>query len=201
MLYHHAHGEDKDSMTSTNLLCQADDGCLLVIDIQPRLTAAMPGKVLDLLIKNSTLLIRAAGILSVPVIATQQYPQGLGAVEPVISATLPADCRYFEKTAFSCAQTGDFMLELARLKRKQVILTGIEAHVCVLQTAIDLKNAGYDVFVVIDAVSSRQRENYENALQRLQQAGIITCNTESVIFEWIRDARHEHFKTIAAMIK
>ena len=188
-------------MTTTNLLCKANDSCLLVIDIQTRLAAAMPGKVLDRLKKNSTLLIRAAGILSVPVLATRQYPQGLGPVEPVISATLPADCRYFEKTAFSCAQAEDFMPELAGLKRKQVILTGIEAHVCVLQTAVDLKNAGYDVFVVIDAVSSRQRENYENAIQRLQQAGVITCNTESVIFEWLRDARHEHFKAIAAMIK
>ena len=188
-------------MNTTSLLCKADDSCLLVIDIQSRLAATMPGKVLDRLKKNSTLLIRAAGILSVPVLATQQYPQGLGTIEPQISVALPPDCRHFEKTCFSCAAAGDFMQELTHLGKKQIILTGIEAHVCVLQTAIDLKNAGYDVFVVIDAISSRQRENYENASQRLQQAGVIICNTESVIFEWLRDARHEHFKTIATMIK
>ena len=85
--------------------------------------------------------------------------------------------------------------------RKQIILTGIEAHICVLQTAMDLQNAKYDVFVVNDAVCSRQRENYENALQRLQQAGVIICNTESVLFEWLRDSRHEHFKTISALIR
>jgi len=161
----------------------------------------MPGKVLDRLKKNSALLIRTAGLLSVPVLATQQYPQGLGPIDPQISEALPSDCRYFEKTCFSCASAGNFMQELTKLGKKQIVLAGIEAHVCVLQTAMDLKHAGYDIFVVSDAICSRQRENYENALQRLQQAGITTCNTESVIFEWLRDSRHEHFKTIAAMIK
>ena len=188
-------------MNTTCLLCKVDDSCLLVIDIQTRLTATMPGKVLDRLKKNSSLLIKAAGILSVPVLATQQYPQGLGPIDSQISAALPPDCRHFEKTSFSCASAGEFMQELTKIGKKQIILTGIEAHVCVLQTAIDLKNAGYEVFVVIDAVCSRQRENYENAILRLQQAGIVTCNTESVIFEWLRDARHEHFKNLMTMVK
>jgi len=188
-------------MTSTSLLGKAEDSCLLVIDIQTRLTAAMPVKVLDRLKRNATLLITAARTLSIPVLATQQYPQGLGPLEPQISEVLPPDCRHYEKTCFSCAGAAGFMRELGTLGRKQVILAGIEAHVCILQTAIDLKNAGYDAFVVIDAVSSRQRDNYENAIVRLQQAGIICCNTESIIFEWLRDARHEHFKIIAAMIK
>ena len=188
-------------MNITSLLCKADDSCLLVIDIQSRLTAAMPGKVLDRLKRNTILLINAARTLSVPVLATQQYPQGLGPIEPQISEALPSDCRHFEKTCFSCAAAGDFMQELTHLGKKQIILTGIEAHVCVLQTAMDLHHEKYDVFVVNDAVCSRHRENYENALQRLQQAGVSICNTESVIFEWLRDSRHEHFKTISALIK
>jgi nicotinamidase-related amidase len=188
-------------MTTTNLLCKADDSCLLVIDIQTRLTAAMPGKVLDRLKRNTILLINTAKILSVPVLATQQYPQGLGPIEPEISEALPPDCRHFEKTSFSCAAAGNFMQELKKLGKKQIILTGIEAHVCVLQTAMDLLNAKYDVFVVNDTVSSRHRENYENSLQRLQQAGVSICNAESVIFEWLRDSRHEHFKAISALIK
>lgn len=188
-------------MTTPALLCKADASCLLVIDIQTRLAAAMPGKVLDRLIRNTTLLSKSAWTLSIPVLATQQYPQGLGPMEARISEALPPDCRHFEKTCFSCAGAAGFMTELGTLGRKQIILAGIEAHVCVLQTAIDLKNAGHEVFVVIDAISSRHRENYENAVQRLQQAGINICNTESVIFEWLRDARHEHFKTIATMIK
>ncbi|MGH8119391.1 MAG: hydrolase [Gammaproteobacteria bacterium] len=188
-------------MIATTHLCKADDSCLLVIDIQTRLSAVMPAKVLDRLKRNAVLLIKAAGTLSIPVLATQQYPQGLGPMEAQISEALPPDCRHFEKTCFSCAGADNFMQELGALGRKQIILAGIETHVCVLQTAIDLKNAGYVAFVVNDAVSSRQRDNYENALQRLRQAGVITCNTESVIFEWLRDARHEHFKTIAAMIE
>lgn len=188
-------------MNTTSLLCQADDSCLLVIDIQTRLAAAMPDKVLDRLKRNTILLINAARTLSVPVLATQQYPQGLGPIEPQISEALPPDCRHFEKTCFSCASAGNFMQELMKLGKKQIILAGIEAHVCVLQTALDLHAAKYDVFVVNDAVSSRHRENYENALQRLQQAGVGICNTESVIFEWLRDSRHEHFKAISALIK
>jgi len=188
-------------MTTTNLLCKADDSCLLVIDIQSRLAAAMPDKVLDRLKRNTILLINAARTLSVPVLATQQYPQGLGPIDPEISEALPPDCRHFEKTCFSCASSENFMQELTRMGKKQIILTGIEAHVCVLQTALDLLTAKYDVFVVNDAVSSRHRENYENALQRLQQAGVSICNTESVIFEWVRDSRHEHFKTISALLK
>ena len=185
----------------SNSLCVADTSCLVIIDIQTRLTATMPGKVLDRLKRNTTLLIKAATSLSLPILATQQYPQGLGPIEPQINVALPPDCRHFEKTCFSCASADNFMQELSRLGRKQIILTGIEAHICVLQTAMDLQNAKYDVFVVNDAVCSRQRENYENALQRLQQAGVIICNTESVLFEWLRDSRHEHFKTISALIR
>ena len=188
-------------MTSNSQLCKADESCLLVIDIQTRLTAAMPDKVLDRLKRNTTLLLKTAQTLAIPVMASQQYPQGLGPIETQISEALPPDCLRFEKTCFSCASADNFMRDLTHLGRKQMILAGIEAHICVLQTAVELKNAGLDVFVVIDAVSSRQRENYENAIQRLQQAGVITCNTESVIFEWLRDARHEYFKTIATMIK
>ena len=188
-------------MNTSSLLCNADDSCLLVIDIQSRLAAAMPGKVLERLKRNTILLINAARTLSIPVLATQQYPQGLGPIDPEISAALPPDCRHFEKTCFSCTAAGNFMQELTKIGKNQIILAGIEAHVCVLQTAIDLQHAKYDVFVVNDAVSSRHRESYENALQRLQQAGVSICNTESVIFEWLRDSRHEHFKAISALVK
>jgi Amidases related to nicotinamidase len=192
---------DKKPSATMSPLCHSNESCLLVIDIQTRLTASMPDKVIERLKKNSTLLIKAAGMLSVPVIATRQYPQGLGQIEPEISEGFPTDCRYFDKTSFSCADAEDLMRELARLERKQIILTGIEAHICVLQTAIDLMQSGYMVFIVSDAVSSRHRENYENAIHRMQQTGAIISNTESVLFEWLRDARHEHFRTISAMIK
>lgn len=190
-----------DKKTADNLLCFAENSCLLIIDIQSRLTAAMPGKVLERLKRNTSLLIKAAKLLPVPVFATQQYPAGLGSMEPDIQNVLPGEYRHFDKTCFSCTDADGFMPALADSGKRQVIITGIEAHICVLQTAIALQTSGYDVFVVTDAVSSRQRENYENAIQRLQQSGVITCNTESVLFEWLRDARHEHFKTLSALIR
>lgn len=184
------------------LLCNKNDSCLLVIDIQTRLTAAMPAKVLDRLKRNSGMLLKTANLLSIPVFATQQYPKGLGPVEPDIAAILPDTHKLYEKTCFSCANMDQFMSDLSDSGRNQVILIGLEAHVCVLQTAIDLYHtSGYNVFVVLDAVCSRQRENYENAMQRLQHSGITVCNSESVLFEWLRDANHPQFKTVSTLLR
>ncbi|MEE9552511.1 MAG: hydrolase [Gammaproteobacteria bacterium] len=182
-------------------LCNANDSALIIIDIQTRLTATMPIKVLARLKRNSSFLIKAAGLLAIPVLATEQYPKGLGPLEPEIVDVLPENTLRFEKTCFSCVGAENFMEQLENTGRKQIILMGIEAHVCVLQTAIDLLAAGFHVFVIIDAVSSRHRENYEAALQRMRHAGVTTCNAESVLFEWLRDAKHEHFKTLSAMVK
>jgi nicotinamidase-related amidase len=190
-----------DQKTAGNLLCSAGNSCLLIIDIQSRLTAAMPGKVLERLKRNTTLLIKAANLLQLPVFATRQYPAGLGPMEADIQAVLPKDCRHFDKTCFSCSDANGFMDALAATGKQQIIITGIEAHICVLQTAIALHAAGYDVFVVGDAVSSRQRENYENAIQRLQSSAVCISSTESVLFEWLRDASHPQFKDISTLVK
>lgn len=183
------------------MLCHADQSCLLVIDIQGKLASVMPQKVVNRLKKNSTTLIRAADTFGIPVFTTLQYPKGLGPLEQEISDVLPAESRQFVKTCFSCADADNFITELKSTDRNQVILAGMEAHVCVLQTALDLLDEELDVFVVGDAICSRQRENYENALERLRQNGVITTNTESVLFEWLRDAGNEHFKTISALIR
>jgi isochorismate hydrolase len=190
-----------DQITADNLICSAKDSCLLAIDIQSRLTAAMPGKVLERLIRNSTMLLNIAKHLSIPVFATQQYPEGLGPMEAVIKKVLPEGYKHYDKTCFSCAQAENFLNDVEATNRKQIIIMGVEAHICVLQTALDLRVAGYHVFVVTDAVCSRQRDNYENAIQRLQCSGVITCNTESVLFEWLRDAKHQHFKVVSAMVR
>lgn len=191
---------DLPSVTAP-LLCRAENSCLVVIDVQTHLTAAMPAKVLSRLKRNSIMLIKAAGLLSIPVFATAQYPKGLGPLDPDIIEVLPENSSHFEKTCFSCADAKNFIEELNNLGRKQVILLGLEAHICVLQTAIDLLAAGYNVFVVIDAMCSRQRENYEAALQRMWQSGVIICNAESVLFEWLKDSNHEHFKILSAMVR
>ena len=192
---------DEKFLTAERLLCDSDNSCLLVIDIQTHLTAAMPAKVLDRLKRNSSMLLKTANLLSIPIFVSKQYPKGLGPIEPDIEVLLSGDHKHYEKTCFSCANLEHFMQDLQNSARKQVILIGLEAHVCVLQTAIDLHSSGYHVFVVLDAVCSRQRENYENAMQRLQHSGITVCNSESVIFEWLRDAKHQQFKTVSALLR
>lgn len=132
---------------------------------------------------------------------TEQYPKGLGATEPEISALLPKHSTSFEKTCFSCTSTENFMQLLSQKKHKQVILAGMEAHICVLQTAIQLLAADYQVFVLADAICSRHKKHYKTALQRMTQAGAIVCHTESILFEWLGDARHECFKELSGLLR
>lgn len=188
--------------TSGNgILCERENSVLVMVDIQTRLTAAMPVKVLARLQRYTTLLLRAAVAMGIPVSITEQYPQGLGRLEPDIEKLLPADTQRYEKTSFSCAGANRFLTDLQQSGRRQVLLTGMETHVCILQTAVDLLNSGYQVIVVSEAVCSRHRESYETALQRMRQAGVIIANSESVVFEWLRDARDEHFKPLQSLLK
>lgn len=184
-----------------SLLCDANTSQLVVIDIQQRLAAAMPEKVLQRVMDNTAVLLQAARLLKVKVLHTEQYPKGLGATREEISRHLDDKVACIEKTCFACSGSSDFSNRLSKLRRPQVILTGIESHVCVLQTALELQQQGFQVFVVEDAVCSRHKHNHKNALKRLAHAGVTVTTTESVVFEWLRDAQHEHFKAIARLIK
>ncbi len=182
-------------------LCTSSKSCLAMIDMQERLIAQMPGKVSTRMQRNSVSLIQASKALSIPIITTTQYTKGLGSIVAEIDALLPPETVHVEKTCFSAAASADFMNSLAACGRRQVILIGIEAHVCILQTAAELKQEQFDVFVVSDAICSRYRENYENALHRIRGTGTATVETESVLFEWLRDAEHPLFKEFLQMIK
>ncbi len=189
-------------MTDSNsLICNSENSTLLLVDIQDKLISIMPGKVMDRLKKNTILLLNAASLLSIPVIATRQYPKGLGPIDKEITEMLDENTLRYDKTCFSCAGVDNLIEDLKKNGRSQIIVTGIEAHICVIQTALDLLVEGFQVFVVIDAVASRQRENYENAIARLQQAGVVCINSESVVFEWLKDASHQAFKTLSAMVR
>jgi len=188
------------SNTNIKQLCNVEDSCLIVIDIQTKLTAAIPEKVINRLRKNTDILLNAANQLGVPVITTAQYPKGLGAIEEFITGSLTESSKYLEKTNFSCLGADGFPEHLNQINRKQVILIGIEAHICVLQSALELIAAGYDVFVVTDAIASREYTSYESSLLRLNQAGGSLLITESVLFEWLRDATHPQFKSLSRLI-
>lgn len=182
-------------------LCQADQSVLVIIDVQSRLAAAMPEGCLDQLNRNLARLVGGAELLSVPLLVTEQYPKGIGSTTQEVAALLPNGVEVVEKTTFSACDTPEFMELLTITGRRQVVLTGMEAHVCVLQTAVELHRAGFDVFVVQDAICSRMHQNAEFAVTRMRDIGIRATVTESVLFEWTRDSQHEHFRAISALVR
>lgn len=181
-------------------LVSIDNSLLLVIDIQSKLVAAMPENDADQMLDNSGRLIEAAKTLDIPVLLTEQYPKGLGPTDHQLTEKLAQDTAIFEKTGFSCLAADGFTEALKQSGRKQIIVIGQETHVCIIQTALELLNNGYQVHVVEDAVCSRKTEHKLFALQRMQQQGAtITCH-ESVLFEWLKNSNHPDFKSISRLL-
>ena len=172
---------------------------LVIIDMQVKLASVMPAEALQGVVRNCSVLVQAAHLLAVPTILTEQYPQGLGETLSEIKQYLP-NCKPVTKTAFSACGEPRFSQQLHR-DNPQIILAGMEAHICVLQTALTLLQAGKQVFVAEDAVISRSPANKANALARLRDAGCVISNTESVVFEWLGNANHEAFKAISKLIR
>ena len=189
------------SSSLTKKLCHAQQSQLLIIDIQERLASAMPADILEKVIKNNNILLTAATELEIPVSHSEQYPKGLGNTVNAIAEQIPKESSAVTKTSFSCADAVGFNDLIAKHKRQQIIISGIESHICVLQSAIQLQHKGYAIYVVEDAVCSRKKLNHKNAIERLRQSGVIITNTESVIFEWLRDAAHPKFKELSKLIK
>ena len=181
------------------MIANAEKSQLVIIDMQEKLSAAMHQEVLNKVVKRVELLVTASHGLDIPYICTEQYPKGLGKTLPQMQSFL-TQAKYVEKTAFDCTADPIFSRYLVRT-RPQIFLMGMETHICVLQTALYLIGKGKEVFVIEDAIISRNILNKQNALGRLRQAGCIVTNTESVIFEWIKSADHDLFKTLAPLIK
>jgi nicotinamidase-related amidase len=188
-------------MTASPHLLTADKSLLVIIDLQSKLSAAMPEQLAHLTTQNVGKLIDAANALDIPMLVTEQYPQGLGATEEIIVSKLPLSTPIFDKTGFSCCASADFCEALLTSERRQVILVGQETHVCILQSAFELMQRGHQVYVVEDAVSSRNAAHQQNALQRLRQHGVTIVNYESVLFEWLQNSAHPQFKAISAWVR
>jgi nicotinamidase-related amidase len=171
---------------------------LVIIDIQGKLWNAMHDK--SALLENAQKLVKAMRVLSVPVILTEQNPQGLGPTVPELMQCLP-EVKALPKFCFNCCQDSGFEQELIRLNRKQVLLCGIESHICVHQTALDLLSRGFEVQVVADVVASRVQANKEVALARMQSEGAKLTVTEMAIFELLGAADSPLFKEILKVIK
>jgi len=179
-------------------LFSIDRAMLVIVDVQQKLTNVMHDR--ERLIHEFDKLIRGMITIEVPVIMTEQNPSGLGPTIAEIKALLP-ELKPISKMSFSCLGEEEFSRRLKVSGRSQVILTGIETHVCVYQTAMDLAGAGYDVQVVSDCVSSRTKANKELALQKMRAAGIGITGTEMILFELLKTADNPRFRDIAAIIK
>lgn len=180
-------------------IATASQSQLVLIDVQVKLCGAMLATDMQAVSDNCGRLIQAANLLALPVLVTEQYPQGLGETIPAIAQHLD-NIKPIAKTKFSAYAEPAFKAKLQRDK-SQIILAGMEAHICVLQTALHLIAQGKQVMVVEDAIISRHIANKSNAIARMSNAGVIITNTESVLYEWLGDAKHEAFKAIAKLIK
>ena len=170
----------------------------LVIDIQERLVPVMEDN--DQLVENCSKLIQGLHILGVPLLVTQQYTKGLGDTITEIKTIIP-DFDFIEKKDFSCLDEPVFAEKLALSGAKNVIICGIESHVCVLQTAIDLEDAGYTPVVIMDCISSRSFDNLDLAAERFRYEGIMMTSLESILFELTRSAGASEFKDISKLVK
>jgi nicotinamidase-related amidase len=176
---------------------RAEQSALLVIDVQEKLAAQVPTAAS--VIRSIAFLLDAAPIVGVPVTATEQYPQGLGSTVPELLRRLPGERP--EKLAFSCCEVVGLADRWMIGHRPQVVLAGLETHVCVAQTALDLIAEGLHVWIAVDAVASRGAIDHDVALRRLEKAGAILTTAEAVVFEWTGTAAHPRFKDISRLVK
>jgi nicotinamidase-related amidase len=175
----------------------ANQSSLLVVDVQDKLLGLIDRT--PIVIGNIRFLLDAAALLDVPVLATEQYPQGLGQTAPAIAERLPLPIP--SKTTFSCLGAGSFREQLAGLNRPAIVVSGIETHICVMQTSLDLLERGSRVLVAVDAVASRHHLDHEMALRRLEREGAWLTTSEAIVFEWLGDAKSPAFKAASALVQ
>lgn len=175
-------------------LARADDSLVVLVDVQERLWSHIAGH--EALGKRIGIVLEAARRLEVPVLATEQYPKGLGPTIPAL-----AGAETLEKHTFSCFGDADFAQRVQEHGRGQLVVVGIEAHVCVLQTTLDAIAWGHAVHVPFDAVGSRDPEHRDRALDRQAAAGAQVTSVESLLFEWMHSCRHEAFRDLQGLLK
>lgn len=181
-------------------MLDVDNSLLLMIDVQEKLVHAM-GDNSKLAHDNSIKLIKAAKILQIKTITTEQYPKGLGkTIQPIIEV-LGDDYNPFEKTSFSAIREDNILNKIKDSGKKQIVLFGIETHICVFQTAVELKEIGYEVYVVSDCSYSRSDIEKNAAIENLRQNNISIVTLEMALFMWLKSAKHPSFKEIQALIK
>lgn len=184
------------------MLLSRDKSQVLIVDVQEKLLTAISGK--DRIVDRCVRLVLGARKLGIPITLSEQYPQGLGPTADSIRDAFANDGFIADKTEFSCIRNtllSERLHDLRRAGRSQVVVGGIEAHVCVAQTAMDLEAQGFEAFVVADAVGSRSKASAKLALTRLRKSGVDIVDSEMVLFEWMERAGTPEFKELQALVK
>lgn len=192
-------------MSSMASIADRQTAALVVVDLQDRLAAAMPEKAR--VFEATALLVRAATIVGLPIIVTRQYPRGLGDLSPEVSALIAeaqssgADVVQVDKVTFDCFGADEFGSAIADMGRNQLIIAGMESHICICQTALAAVRKGFSVHVVADACCSRNSANHDAALTRIARSGAVVTTSESVAYEVVGAAGTDEFKLLLAAVK
>lgn len=180
-------------------ILNTEDTLLMVVDIQEKLLNAVFNK--SSLGKNASILLGAAKSLEIPVIVTEQYPKGLGNTVEALRKGFSDSVKIFEKVSFSAIDTEGVLEAIKSSNRKQILIFGIETHICVSQTASKLAELGYEVHLVKDASGSRSIDEHTSGIERMRENGVHVLTTEIALFEWLKSAKHPEFKEVQALIK
>jgi nicotinamidase-related amidase len=170
----------------------------VLLDLQPSVLKAIPNS--DELLARSAFLLRVAQLLEVPVVQSEQNPDGLGRTDARLQALLQKPARV-EKTSFSAAASSAFMAALEATKRRQVVVSGIETHICVAQTLCELSDRGFETFACVDAIGARSADRHAAGLDRLRDAGVTVAHSESIVYEWLGDSTHLKFRDVLKIVK
>ena len=179
-------------------LIDKNDSAIVMVDVQGKLVNVMHEN--DELIKNLQRFVRGAQVLEVPIIWLTQYPQGLGPIDSRLTEYVP-DNEQIEKLVFSACQSGNFMKKLQSFNCKHIFVAGIEAHICVYQTVVDLLEENYHIEVLADGISSRTALNKQVAIDKMTSLGAKVTSVEMALFEWLKSAEHKSFRDISSIIK
>lgn len=179
-------------------MLKRENAALVLIDLQEKLLPAMSQS--ELVVENCSRLIRAAKLFQIPILFTEQYPRGLGATEPALKELLGEQAA-IEKLSFSACDTAEFRQKLGGIGRRQLLVAGVETHVCVYQTVHDLLQNPYEVFVAADAVSSRTEQNRQIGIDRMRELGAVVTSTEMALFELLRTAEDDLFRQVSKIVK
>ncbi len=175
-----------------------NDSLVLIIDVQEKLVQALNKNVI---VEKAVKMASAAKILGIPVIVTEQYPKGLGATVQELKDVLSENTQYLEKTSFNAFSEESIAQEIKNSGKKQIVIFGIETHICVHQTVAALIEEGYEVYVIKDACASRNKYEFKQGIEIMQANGAKISCVEIALFEWLKSAKHPNFKEVQALIK